>query len=85
MQKLQNHDGSGLVTIPKRFLERDGLVSDSGQPKDGRQLTVDRLDDGFYAVRFCDGDVPELSECEVVQRLAAHQALQQDLQTQRAD
>jgi len=80
MQKLQNHHGSGLVTIPKRHLERDGLVDADGQVVDQTRLTVDRLDDGVYAIRVCDdGDLPEISETKVVRRLAAERMLDEDV------
>ncbi|KOX92814.1 hypothetical protein AMS69_10150 [Haloarcula rubripromontorii] len=78
MQKLQNRSGSGLVTLPKGFLERDGLLDESGEP-DEAHLTVDRLDERAYVVRVCDGDVPELSECEAIQRLAAERILDEDV------
>lgn len=77
MQKLQKRSGSGLVTIPKRFLERDGLLDDDGTPRE-EPVTVDRLDEGVYAVRVCDGDVPEIRDCSVVRRMAAEMMLQED-------
>ena len=75
MQKLQNRDGSGVVTIPKHDLERDGLVDDEGEPAEVH-LTVDRLDERAYVVRVCDGDIPELRECEAVRRIAAERLLE---------
>ncbi|AJF26812.1 hypothetical protein SG26_14280 [Haloarcula sp. CBA1115] len=78
MQKLQNRGGSGLVTLPKTFLERDGLVDDAGEPDDAH-LTVDRLGERAYVVRVCDGDVPELTECEAIQRIAAERMLDEDV------
>jgi len=78
MQKLQNRSGSGLVTLPKDFLERDGLLNSDGEP-DEAHLTVDRLDERTYVVRVCDGDVPELSECEAIQRLAAERIIDEDM------
>ncbi|GGK64644.1 hypothetical protein [Haloarcula sebkhae] len=78
MQKLQNRSGSGLVTLPKDFLERDGLLDSDGEP-DEAHLTVDRLDERAYVVRVCDGDVPELSECEAIQRLAAERIVDEDV------
>lgn len=78
MQKLQHRSGSGLVTIPKQFLERDGLIDDAGEPDDAH-LTVDRLGERAYVVRVCDGDVPELSECDVIQRLAAKRIVDEDV------
>lgn len=76
MQTLQERSGSGLVTIPKRFLERDGLLDEDGKPR-RQSVTVDRLDEGVYAVRICDGDVPEVEETEKVQRLIAHAVMNQ--------
>jgi len=78
MQKLQNRSGSGLVTLPKDYLERDGLIDSDGEP-DEAHLTVDRLGERAYVVRVCDGDVPELSECEVVRRLAAERIVDEDV------
>jgi len=81
MQKLQNRDGSGVVTIPKDDLERDGLL-DGGEPSE-HHLTVDRLGERAYLVRVCDGDVPELADCEVVRRVAAERILNEDVFGQR--
>lgn len=78
MQQLQNRGGSGLVTVPKDFLERDGLLDESGEPEDAH-LTVERLGERAYVVRVCDGDVPELSECEFIQRIAAERVLDEDV------
>ncbi|WP_284010324.1 hypothetical protein [Haloarcula pelagica] len=71
-QKLQNKNGSGLVTIPKDFLDRDGLLTEDGNPED-RVVSVERLDSGAYILRVCDerGDLPELAECDAIQRVAA--------------
>ena len=74
MQRLQNHDGSGVVAIPKRDLERDGLVDDDSTPA-GVHLTVERLDERAYVDRVYDGDIPELHEHEVIQRVAADRLL----------
>lgn len=79
MQKLQNHDGSGVVTIPKSDLERDGLIGEDGTPT-GVHLTVDRLDERAYVVRVCDGDIPELHECEAIQRVAAERLLNNNME-----
>lgn len=78
MQKLQNRNGSGVVTIPKDDLERDGLLTDNGQVAE-KHLTVDRLGERAYVVRVRDGDVPELAECKVVRRLAAERLLDEDV------
>jgi hypothetical protein len=84
MQQLQNHGGSGVVTVPKDFLERDGLVDDDGDPADAH-LTVDRLGDRAYVVRVCDGDVPELTECEAIRRIAAERVLDEDVLGRQQD
>ncbi|WP_424001182.1 hypothetical protein ACOZ4I_15680 [Haloarcula salina] len=84
MQKLQNRSGSGLVTLPKDFLERDGLIDDGGEPSEAH-LTVDRLGERAYVVRVCDGDVPELSECEAVRRLAAERMVDEDVSGQTGE
>ena len=78
MQKLQNRNGSGVVTIPKDDLERDGLLTEDGEVAE-KHLTVDRLGERAYVVRVCDGDVPELAECEAVRRLAAERILDEDV------
>lgn len=67
-----------MVTLPKSFLDRDGLVDENGDPDDAH-LTVDRLGERAYVVRVCDGDVPELSECEAVRRLAAERIIDEDV------
>lgn len=67
-----------MVTVPKDFLDRDGLLDDDGEPEDAH-LTVDRLGQRAYVVRVCDGDVPELTECEFIQRLAAERMVNEDV------
>ena len=76
MQKLQNHGGSGVVTIPRDDLEKDGLLEE-GELPDEQHLDVNRLGHRAYVVRIPeeDGDLPELAQCEVVERLAAKRAL----------
>lgn len=77
MQKLQNRDGSGVVTIPKDDLERDGLL-DGDEPSE-HHLTVDRLGERAYLVRVCDGDIPELWECPEIRRIAVERMLDEDV------
>lgn len=78
MQKLQNHGGSGVVTVPKSYLERDDVLVD-GELPDEQRLTVDRLGRRTYVVRLTDeGSLPDLLECEVVERLAAQRLLNQN-------
>ena len=75
MQKLQNHGGSGVVTIPRDDLEKDGVL-EGGDIPDGQHLDVERMGQRTYVVRIPEaGDLPELSQCELVERLAAKRAL----------
>ncbi|OYR80411.1 hypothetical protein DJ84_15655 [Halorubrum ezzemoulense] len=76
MQKLQNHGGSGVVTLPRDDLEKDDLLEE-GELPDEQHLDVDRLGRRTYVVRIPEagGDLPELAQCEVVERLAAKRAL----------
>ncbi|MFC6864172.1 hypothetical protein ACFQGE_11985 [Halomicroarcula sp. GCM10025817] len=62
------------MTIPKRDLERDGLVDDDGTPA-GVHLTAERFDERAYVVRIYDDDIHELHECEAIQRVAAERVL----------
>ncbi|GGN92288.1 hypothetical protein [Haloarcula pellucida] len=78
MQKLQSRGGSGMVTVPKEFLDRDGLLDDDGEPETAH-LTVERLGERAYVVRVCDGDIPELAECEEIRRIAAERVLDEDV------
>jgi hypothetical protein len=83
MQKLRDDNGSGLVTIPKDFLERDD-VFDDGEVPEQQNLTVDRLGERTYVVRLVDdGHYPELTECEEIERLAAQRILQEGSLGQR--
>ena len=86
MQALQNKSGSGVVTIPKTDLERDGLLDEDGQPSKDQMVMVERLGERCYLVRAVDGDIPEVEECPAVRRLAAEMMLRQDaLGKQQAD
>ncbi|AZH26843.1 hypothetical protein [Haloplanus aerogenes] len=79
MQVLQQKNLSGVVTIPKEHLERDGVLED-GEFPDEQNLVVDRVGRQQYLVRMVEGgDVPDLEEAEVVQRVAAKVALERDL------
>ncbi|MFC6975672.1 hypothetical protein ACFQL1_15015 [Halomicroarcula sp. GCM10025709] len=84
MQTLQKRGGSGLVTIPKDDLERDGLVDDDGEPADVH-LSVERLGERVWVVRVCDGSIPELRECEEVKRIAAERVLDEDVYGEQQD
>lgn len=73
---LQRAGGrSAAVTLPKRDLERDGLLDEEGEPIDGQQMAVDRLGEGTFLVRACDeGHVPEIHENPAIRRLAQSRA-----------
>ncbi|QZP37067.1 hypothetical protein [Halobaculum magnesiiphilum] len=88
MQTLQRRSGSGLVTLPKDGLERDGVLDDDGEIPEQQNLVVDRLGRRVYLVRLVDdARVPDAEETEVVERLAAQRLMQQDAfgRTQTAD
>jgi len=88
MQKLRGDGGSGMSTIPKKYLERDGVLDEDGELPEEQRLTVDRLGRRTYLVRLTDdGEIPELHECEAVRRAAAERVLSQDAygQARRAD
>lgn len=88
MQKLRTDGSSGLVTIPRAFLEKDSVLTDDGEVPDGQQVDVERLGECAYLVRVADdGTLPDPQECEVVERLAAQRILNEDAfgRQQRAD
>ncbi|MFC7096061.1 hypothetical protein [Halobaculum marinum] len=79
MQTLQRRSGSGLVTLPKKGLERDDVLTEDGEIPEQQNLVVDRLGRRVYLVRLVDdARVPDAEETEVVERLAAQRLLQQD-------
>ncbi|WP_311170641.1 hypothetical protein [Halobellus ordinarius] len=85
MQKLRKDSGSGVVTIPKKYLEKDEVVSD-GEVPDGVTVDVERLGRRSYAVRISEeGDLPDLQESEVVERLAAQRLFDEGLGPRTAD
>jgi len=87
MQKLRTDGSSGLVTIPRAFLEKDDVLDD-GEVPDEQQVDVERLGERAYLVRVADdGTLPDPQECEVVERLAAQRILNEDAygRQQRAD
>lgn len=74
MQTVQDKSGSGVVTLPKEDLEGDGYLDEGDIPED-QNVLVERLGEGAFVVRLCDGgEIPELTETEIVQRLAAQRA-----------
>ncbi len=79
MQKLQNHGGSGVVTLPRDELEKDDVLDD-GEIPDEQHLDVERMGYRTYVVRIPEdgGTLPELTECDFVERLAAQRALDLD-------
>ncbi|WP_256288798.1 hypothetical protein [Halobellus inordinatus] len=85
MQKLRKDSGSGVVTIPKKFLEKDDVISDDEVPE-GVAVDVERLGRRSYAVRISeDGDFPDLQESEIVERLAAQRLFDEGLRPGSAD
>lgn len=75
MQHFPDKSRSGIVTIPKQFLDRDDVLQDGEIPEE-HQLVVDRLGHRTYSVRLVDcGSVPELEECDMIQQLVAQQIL----------
>lgn len=71
MQQLQAKSGSGVVTIPKAKLRQDDILDD-GEIPDEQSVAVNRIGRRSYVVRFPEkGDLPELSECESIRRVAA--------------
>lgn len=83
MQKLRNDSGSGLVTIPKGFLEQDDVLEDGEVPTE-LQLNVERLGRRAYVVRLTeDGQLPDLQNCEEIERLAAQRLLDENVFGQR--
>lgn len=84
MQKLQNHGGSGIVTVPREYLERDDVLDENGEIPGQQNLTVDRLGERTYLVRLVDdADFPELAECEAIERIVAQRLLQENAFGQR--
>ncbi|QHS17791.1 hypothetical protein GWK26_11895 [haloarchaeon 3A1-DGR] len=77
MRTLQNHSGSGVVTLPKDDLAKDDLLED-GEVAGGQPADIDRIGRRTYVLRFPeigDDQLPELTECELINRLAAQRAL----------
>lgn len=80
MQQLQAKSGSGVVTIPKAKLRQDDILDDDDEIPNEQCVAVDRIGRRSYVVRFPEkGDLPELSECESIQRVAAELALTSSL------
>lgn len=85
MQTLQNKSGSGVVTLPKDALERDGFLTDDGEIPGNQNLLVERIGKGVFTVRLCyDGGLPALEETELVKGLAAQRAVDLTTSTEPA-
>jgi len=79
MQKLRTDGSSGLVTIPRRYLNKDDVLTSDGEVPDGQQVDVERLGERAYLVRVAeDGSIPDPQECEAIERLAAQRILNED-------
>ncbi|MDG5778251.1 hypothetical protein VB773_14900 [Haloarculaceae archaeon H-GB2-1] len=75
MRKIRQKNGSGLVTIPKEYLQMDGVLVD-GEIPECHHLVVDYLDTGVYAIRLTqDGDIPSLREAEGIRQIVADRLL----------
>lgn len=85
MQKLRDDGSSGLVTIPKRYLDKDDVLEDGGIPEE-IAVDVERLDRRTYAVRIAeDGDFPELREAQFVERILGERLVSEGLVSGAAD
>lgn len=71
MLVLQRKSGSGVVTIPKKHLRRDGLLEDDEVPEQ-HPVDVERIGRRAYVIRFPEnGELPELTEAPLIQKIAA--------------
>jgi len=87
MQTLRTDGSSGLVTIPRLYLDKDGVLDGDDVP-DGQQVDVERLGERCYLVRVADaGTLPDVQECEAIERLVAQRLLNENAfgQPQKAD
>lgn len=85
MQKLRDDGGSGLVTLPKRYLEKDDVLEDGDIP-DEIAVDVERLDRRTYAVRICeDGEFPDLKDAEFIERLVGQRLFSEGIAPETAD
>lgn len=72
MQTLQRKSGSGVVTIPRGWLDRDGVLDEDGGIPSKQCVDIERLGRRTYVVRFPEGgELPELAEAPLMQRIAA--------------
>ncbi|MFD1601029.1 hypothetical protein [Halobellus rarus] len=85
MQKLRDDGGSGLVTVPKRYLEKDDVLEDGDIPGE-IAVDVERLDRRTYAVRISeDGEFPDLQETEFVERIVGQRLFSEGFRPGSAD
>ncbi len=78
MQKLRHDGGSGLVTIPKHYLNMDDVIED-GDLREDVAVAVERLGRRCYAVRIPDGgDLCDLSETDFIERLVGQRLLNEN-------
>lgn len=86
MQKLRDDGGSGLVTIPKRYLEKDDVLEEDNEIPGGVAVDVERLDRRTYAVRVAeDGDFPELREAKFIERIVGERLFSEGFAPGSAD
>ncbi|GGL57555.1 hypothetical protein [Halocalculus aciditolerans] len=79
MQQLTVRGSSGMVTIPKDHLRRDGVIDDDFPDDFSQSVVVDRLARGEYLVRLVDdGEVPDLRDSDAVQQAAAQLVFEED-------
>jgi len=79
MQKLRDDGGSALATIPRQYLERDGVLDEDGEVPENQSIAVDRIGDRAYVVLVSDGSaLPDFEDTETVQRIVAQKLLRQD-------
>jgi len=79
MQTLRTDGSSGLVTIPRLYLDKDGVLTGDGDVPNEQHVDVERLGERCYLVRVADaGTLPDVQECEAVERLAAQRLLNEN-------
>jgi hypothetical protein len=76
IRTLRDLSGTAAVSLPKDGLLQDGLIDDDGLRETAAK--VERAGDRTYIVRLAGdvGDLPELTETDVVQRAAAQRLLE---------
>ena len=85
MQKLRDDGGSGLVTIPKRYLDKDDVLEEGEIPEE-IAVDVERLDRRTYAVRISeDGEFPELQDADFIERIVGQRLFSEGFSPGSAD